>query len=328
MKKVGFFDAIELGFKKYFDFRTRATRAEFWYWQLFTLGTGAGVIFADTEFSVGYLFIAFVLITLIPSLALIFRRLHDLNRSGGWSLLLFAPFPLGVIVLYLWLTKGSVIERNQFTDLKSLTVSEKGFIILFILFAILDASSDFSKPMRAYQIPSGSMLPTIQIGDRIIASTYTYGLKIPFTDIKLFKNPVQRRDLIIFPFPRDPSVDHLKRAVGLPGETLEIRKDQVFINGEQLDEPYAYYEPNERRTRLAQGLMSSTPVSRFGPIKIPEGKIFVMGDNRYNSADSRYWGFVDLKTVVGKGQIIYWSHDPDQSLFGGYRFARIFDFLE
>ena len=94
MKKVGFFDAIELGFKKYFDFRSRATRAEFWYWQLFTLGTGAGVIFADTEF-LGYLFIAFVLITSIPSLALIFRRLHDLNRSGGWSLLLFVFFPLG-----------------------------------------------------------------------------------------------------------------------------------------------------------------------------------------------------------------------------------------
>ena len=101
-------------------------------------------------------------------------------------------------------------------------------------------------------------------------------------------------------FRDDPSVDYIKRAVGLPGETLEIRKDQVYINGEQLDEPYAYYEPNERRTRLAQGLMSSTPVSRFGPIKIPEGKIFAMGDNRYNSADSRYWGFVDLENSYWK----------------------------
>ena len=79
---------------------------------------------------------------------------------------------------------------------------------------------------------------------------------------------------------------------------------------------------------MAQGLMSSTPVSSFGPIKIPEGKIFAMGDNRYNSADSRYWGFVDLKTVAGKGQIIYWSHDPGQSLVSGYKFGRVFDFLK
>ena len=109
---------------------------------------------------------------------------------------------------------------------------------------------------------------------------------------------------------------------------MEIRKDQVFINGQPLKEPYAYYEPNEREARQNQGLMSSTPVSRFGPVKIPEGKIFAMGDNRYNSADSRYWGFVDLKTVTGKGQIIYWSHDPGENIFSGYRFGRILDFLK
>lgn len=197
-----------------------------------------------------------------------------------------------------------------------------------LIFAVVVATIVRTYLFAPYQIPSGSMLPTIQIGDHIFASMYSYGSPIPFTDIKLFKKPVLRGDIIIFPFPRDPSVDYIKRAVGLPGETLEIRKDQVFINGEQLDEPYAYYEPNERRTRLAQGLMSSTPVSRFGPIKIPEGKIFAMGDNRYNSADSRYWGFVDLKTVVGKGQIIYWSHDPDENIFGGYRFGRLLDYLK
>ena len=197
-----------------------------------------------------------------------------------------------------------------------------------LIFAVVVATIVRTYLFAPYQIPSGSMLPTIQIGDHIFASMYSYGSPIPFTDIKLFKKPVLRRDIIIFPFPNDPSVDYIKRAVGLPGETLEIRKDQVFINGEQLDEPYAYYEPIERRTRLAQGLMSSTPVSSFGPIKIPEGKIFAMGDNRYNSADSRYWGFVDLKTVIGKGQIIYWSHDPEENFFGGYRFGRLLDYLK
>ena len=197
-----------------------------------------------------------------------------------------------------------------------------------LIFAVVVATVVRTYMFAPFQIPSGSMLPTIQIGDHIFASMYSYGSPVPFTDIKLFKKPVLRGDIIIFPYPRDPSIDYIKRAVGLPEETLEIRNDRVFINGEPLDEPYAYFEPNEQRSRQAQGLSSASPVSSFGPVTIPEGKIFAMGDNRYNSADSRYWGFVDLKTVTGKGQIIYWSHDPDENIFGGYRFGRLLDYLK
>ena len=196
-----------------------------------------------------------------------------------------------------------------------------------LIFAVVVATIVRTYFFAPFQIPSGSMLPTIQIGDHIFASMYTYGSPIPFTDIKLFKKPVKRGDIVIFPYPQDPSIDYIKRAVGLPGETLEIRKDQVFINGERLDEPYAYFEPNERKSRQAQGLVAA-PTSRYGPVKIPQGKLFAMGDNRYNSADSRFWGFVDIDTITGKGQIIYWSHDPNKSIFSGYRFERIFDFLE
>ena len=196
-----------------------------------------------------------------------------------------------------------------------------------LIFAVVVATIVRTYFFAPFQIPSGSMLPTIQIGDHIFASMYTYGSPIPFTDIKLFKKPVKRGDIVIFPYPQDPSIDYIKRAVGLPGETLEIRNDQVFINGEPLDEPYAYFEPNERKSRQAQGL-SAAPSSRYGPVKIPQGKLFAMGDNRYNSADSRFWGFVDIDTITGKGQIIYWSHDPNKSIFSGYRFGRIFDFLE
>jgi len=196
-----------------------------------------------------------------------------------------------------------------------------------LIFAVVVATIVRTYFFAPFQIPSGSMLPTIQIGDHIFASMYTYGSPIPFTDIKLFKKPVKRGDIVIFPYPQDPSIDYIKRAVGLPGETLEIRNDQVFINGEPLDEPYAYFEPNERKSRQAQGL-TAAPSSRYGPVKIPQGKLFAMGDNRYNSADSRFWGFVDIDTITGKGQIIYWSHDPNKSIFSGYRFERIFDFLE
>ena len=196
-----------------------------------------------------------------------------------------------------------------------------------LIFAVVVATIVRTYFFAPFQIPSGSMLPTIQIGDHIFASMYTYGSPIPFTDIKLFKKPVKRGDIVIFPYPQDPSIDYIKRAVGLPGETLEIRNDQVFIDGERLDEPYAYFEPNERKSRQAQEL-AAVPSSRYGPVKIPQGKLFAMGDNRYNSADSRFWGFVDINTITGKGQIIYWSHDPNTSIFSGYRFGRIFDFLE
>ena len=104
-----------------------------------------------------------------------------------------------------------------------------------LIFAIVVATFVRTYFFAPFQIPSGSMLPTIQIGDHIFASMYTYGSPIPFTDIKLFKKPVKRGDIVIFPYPQDPSIDYIKRAVGLPGETLEIRKDQVFINGELLD---------------------------------------------------------------------------------------------
>ena len=197
-----------------------------------------------------------------------------------------------------------------------------------LIFAVVVATIVRTYFFAPFQIPSGSMLPTIQIGDHIFASMYTYSSPIPFTDIKLFKKPVKRGDIVIFPYPQDPSIDYIKRAVGLPGETLEIRNDRVFINGEPLDESYAYFEPNERKSRQAQGLEAAAPSSRYGPVKIPQGKLFAMGDNRYNSADSRFWGFVDIDTITGKGQIIYWSHDPNKSIFSGYKFERIFDFLE
>ncbi len=195
-----------------------------------------------------------------------------------------------------------------------------------LIFAVVVATIVRTYFFAPFQIPSGSMLPTIQIGDHIFASMYTYGSPIPLTDIKLFKKPVKRGDIVIFPYPQDPSIDYIKRAVGMPGETLEIRNDQVFINGERLEEPYAYFEPNERKARQAQGI-AMAPTSRYGPVKIPKGKLFAMGDNRYNSADSRFWGFVDMDTISGKGQMIYWSHNPEKSIFSGYRFERIFDFL-
>jgi signal peptidase I len=170
--------------------------------------------------------------------------------------------------------------------------------------------------MRFYKIPAGSLIPTIMAGDWIVS------LKVWSTE------NLKRGDMIVFPFPPDPSIDYIKRLIGLPGERLEISKDLVFINGELIDEPYAYFEPKERSSRQAQGLTEAVPVSCFGPIVIPEGKLFVMGDNRYNSADSRYWGFVELETVKSKAWFIYWSQNPDNDTFEGINFDRIFKKIE
>jgi signal peptidase I len=194
-----------------------------------------------------------------------------------------------------------------------------------LLFALIVASVVRTYLFAPFKIPSGSMLPTIQIGDHIFATMYSYGTKLPIVGIRLFEDEVQRGDIIIFPYPKNRDVDYIKRAVGMPGETLEIRDDVVFINGERLDEPYAFYDPQQRNSGM---IGDDVPVSNFGPVKIPEGKLFVMGDNRYNSADSRFWGFVDSDDVLGKGQIIYWSHDPREGLTSGYNLSRILNRLE
>ena len=172
------------------------------------------------------------------------------------------------------------------------------------------------KSMRFYKIPASSLLPTIMAGDWIVS------LKVWSTE------NIKRRDLIVFPYPPEPSINYIKRVIGLPGEKLEIKKDQVFINGELLEEPYAYFEPDEKTSRQDQGLTDLQPVSRYGPVVVPKGKLFVMGDNRYNSADSRYWGFVELVTVKSKAWFIYWSQNPDNDTFEGINFDRIFKKIE
>ncbi len=166
--------------------------------------------------------------------------------------------------------------------------------------------------LRFYRIASGSLIPTIMMGDWIVT------LKV------WSKGNIKRRDMIVFPFPPDPTIDYVKRVIGLPGETLEISIDRVYINGEFIDEPYAYFEPEEKSSKRAQDFTDAEPVSRFGPIVIPEGKLFVMGDNRYNSIDSRYFGFVELETVKSKASFIYWSQNPDNNTFKGINFGRIF----
>lgn len=172
--------------------------------------------------------------------------------------------------------------------------------------------------VQAFKIPSGSMLPTLQIGDHLLVNKFSYGVRLPVTGTQLIsRQGPARGDVVVFRFPRDRSIDYIKRVVAIGGDTIEVRDKQVFLNGEQVVNPYAHYTTRDIMSAAAG------PRDNLGPVKVPEGKIFVMGDNRDNSYDSRFWGFVDLRDVLGKALIIYWSWNVDESLFSFRRFTSI-----
>lgn len=158
--------------------------------------------------------------------------------------------------------------------------------------------------VQAFKIPSGSMIPTLQVGDHILVNKLTYGVRIPFWDryIAEFKKP-QRGDVLVFVFPEDRSKDFIKRVIGIGGDLVEIRGKKVYINDRPLEDPHAYFEGDGRE---GSGLYVRDD---YAAKRVPENHIFVMGDNRDRSYDSRFWGFVNVEDVKGKAFIIYWSWD-------------------
>jgi len=181
--------------------------------------------------------------------------------------------------------------------------------------------------VQAFKIPSGSMLPTLQIGDHILVNKFIYGVKMPFSGTILIpiKDP-KPNDIVVFQFPRDPKLDYIKRVIAVAGDTVEMRGKKVYINGKPYDDKYGVYTDS----RILPA--SASPRDNFGPVTVPGDHIFVMGDNRDNSFDGRFWGFVDLKAVRGKAFIVYWSWDVQKPLlsvdrFTSVRWGRIGDIL-
>jgi len=160
--------------------------------------------------------------------------------------------------------------------------------------------------VQAFKIPSGSMLETLQIGDHILVNKLRYGVRIPVLGKRLVKFTDPRRgDVIVFVYPVDPSKDFIKRVIGQPGDTIEVKHKQVFVNGEKIEDPWGQFvEGSGEGSRL-------TPRDNFGPVTVPVDQVFVMGDNRDRSYDSRFWGFVPLDDVRGKAFVIYWSWDGE-----------------
>ncbi|RPJ43997.1 MAG: signal peptidase I [Candidatus Latescibacterota bacterium] len=165
--------------------------------------------------------------------------------------------------------------------------------VVFIVFSVLFLRTFV---VQAYQIPSGSMENTLLVGDFLIANKFVYGPAIPFTPFKIKGREPHRGEIVIFRSPTD-SKDYIKRVIGLPGEEIEIRENEVLIDGEPMKEQYI-------------ALKGVPPhQSNYGPLTIPEGHVFVMGDNRNLSYDSRFWGPLDENLLRGKAEIIHWSWD-------------------
>ncbi len=179
-----------------------------------------------------------------------------------------------------------------------------------LIFALILAFFIRSFVVQAFKIPSGSMLETLQIGDHLLVNKFIYGIKIPFTDTTLIPvSDPKFQDIVVFEFPEDPSKDFIKRVIGLPGDRIEIRKKQVFRNGQLLREPYIQHtDPREVEQR-----------DNIPAFTVPKNTYFVMGDNRDESYDSRFWGFVEREKMQGKALILYWSWEN----FSNIRWNRI-----
>jgi signal peptidase I len=196
--------------------------------------------------------------------------------------------------------------------------------------------------VEAFKIPTGSMEGTLLIGDFLLVNKAVYGAEIPLTNRRFpgFTEP-RRGDVVVFLPPHDPHKNYVKRLVGLPGDTLEMRDKALYLNGEALDEPYARHSelggdhPDGRMLWQLDHLVDRRLTYRtyrptrdnWGPLVVPEGKFFALGDNRDRSEDSRYWGFLDAEAVKGRPMFVYYSYQGDLAdalpWFTGVRWSRI-----
>jgi signal peptidase I len=166
--------------------------------------------------------------------------------------------------------------------------------VLIINDVILESILPDIKNFKSYRIPSFTMAPTLLVGDRLVA------------DMNIYKEEKPKRgDVIIFEYPKDPSKDFIKRVIGLEGEKVQIINNKVYINEKLIDDPWGHYESSGQAKYLNE-------LENFGPVSVPEASLFLLGDNRHNSMDSRFFGFVDLTKVKGKALYIYWAKNMNR----------------
>ena len=282
----------------------------------------------------------FILITLWPMLSVHTKRWHDRGRSGWW--LLVGVIPIGVlwILFECAFLRGNLGENRFGTDAgRTLGAIGKADQLYPVLIAILICLAMATTIFPRYRIPSGAMMPTLLVGDFIIVSKFAYGLPVPFTNRELMSlsNPVQG-DVIVFRYPLDESIQYIQRVVGASGDRIAYSEKKLYINGERLRQSdvgvYAGEGSGARETgallkservgdvQYSVLIRSGSPDFALGcnemegyEITIPDDHYFVMGDNRDNSNDSRCWGFVPRKNIVGKVLAVWMTWDSARQDF-------------
>ena len=263
-----------------------------------------------------------------------------------WILSVFGIEPaLAYATLLSGLIWGGYLVRQKFSGKEAETAAQaaegeaekkepllvdyaRSFFPIFLFVLLLRAFV-----VEPFRIPSGSMMPTLLVGDFILVNKYTYGLRMPVTKTKFVEiGEPHRGDVVVFRYPKDPKVDYIKRLVGLPGDRIAYRDKKLYVNGELMPQkPVGWYEPVGSGERMRgsfelvedlEGVEHSILINPrtpdFGPgcqvlargeVQVPEGHYFMMGDNRDNSNDSRCWGFVPESNLVGKAFMIWLSID-------------------
>ena len=192
------------------------------------------------------------------------------------------------------------------TDFKKSTVRE---YFETIVIAVTLALFVRTWVVQAFKIPTGSMENNLLIGDHLLVNKFVFAPAPAALEKAILPvDVVERRDIVVFKYPDQPDRDFIKRVIGLPGETIELRNKKVYVNGNPLDEPYVHF------LEAAHGSSEVTSFDvreRYGPVTVPAGQYFVMGDNRDNSQDSRYWGFLPRHYIKGKALMIYWSYEAE-----------------
>jgi signal peptidase I len=175
--------------------------------------------------------------------------------------------------------------------------------------------------VQAFKIPTGSMENNLLIGDHLLVNKFVFAPTRTWLEEKLLPiDPIRRGDILVFKYPEDPERDFIKRTIGLPGETVELRNKKVYINGKPLDEPYVRFleEP-----ALVEDSAGFDVRRNYGPVTVPAGHYFMMGDNRDNSQDSRYWGFMPRDYVKGKALFVYFSFGDNPGGATSIRWTRL-----
>ena len=255
-------------------------------------------------------------------------------------------FGLLVVTGAVWFADKLVLRRRRGVHSKDPWWVEYGSSFFPVILVVFLLRSFLVEP---FKIPSGSMIPTLLIGDFILVNKYTYGVRLPIVNTKIIEmNAPKRGEVMVFRYPEDPSLDYIKRVVGLPGDKVAYQNKRLYINGQEvalrkvqdyLHKERLYFSPQylERLGDVEHAILIEKDTPGFVPqvasfpfrekcnyntagvtCEVPPGHYFVMGDNRDASSDSRVWGFVPNENIVGKAFLI-WFNFGDLQRIGGFK---------